>query len=401
MRRAANGDFYFGTAKGLFRSTDEGGSLDASSRACPRAACSRSTSRAPPGEVWACVDGVGLFRSTDHGASWAARKTDYDIQTFAISPHDRKRILIAGANAPEAHGAAVFHRRRRAAGAISTRCPSRASPRPSTPSSRGRTPISSSTPPTRTWSSRRATSTSAARPTAARPSSGPRTTSTTTTCTTSPSIRPTGPQMALAMQDRLLVFTENGHDWVWDDAVGAEIKAEVERQAGLYRAYRGRPRRADPAQRHAPPDHLRRRQRLQAGHHRPQPERRQPDRAAARSRTTAARSPGACSAPTTPWTRAAATSGAGATISPRTGTLTGPVDISYEVDRRRQRRRGGLRRREEQRRGDLALDRLRRDLVALGHRPRAVPADRQHAGARDRQAQAGAACMMVTASGKA
>ena len=26
-------------------------------------------------------------------------------------------------------------------------------------------------------------------------------------------------QMALAMTDRLLVFTENGGDWVWDDAI--------------------------------------------------------------------------------------------------------------------------------------------------------------------------------------
>ncbi len=53
------------------------------------------------GEVWACVDGVGLFRSDDHGATWAQKKKTYDIQTFAISPHDRKRILIAGANTPK------------------------------------------------------------------------------------------------------------------------------------------------------------------------------------------------------------------------------------------------------------------------------------------------------------
>ena len=39
-------------------------------------------------------------------------------------------------------------------------------------------------------------------------------------------------QMALAMQDRLLVFTQNGHEWVWDDAISDKIRAELERQAG-------------------------------------------------------------------------------------------------------------------------------------------------------------------------
>jgi hypothetical protein len=39
-------------------------------------------------------------------------------------------------------------------------------------------------------------------------------------------------QMALAMTDRILVFTENGHNWVWDDAVDQAVKAEVAAQAG-------------------------------------------------------------------------------------------------------------------------------------------------------------------------
>jgi hypothetical protein len=40
------------------------------------------------------------------------------------------------------------------------------------------------------------------------------------------------------MQDRLLVFTENGCDWVWDDAVDQGIKDEIAAQAG-YRGHTG------------------------------------------------------------------------------------------------------------------------------------------------------------------
>jgi hypothetical protein len=39
-------------------------------------------------------------------------------------------------------------------------------------------------------------------------------------------------QMALTMQDRMLVFTENGHDWIWDDGVDGAIKDAVKAQAG-------------------------------------------------------------------------------------------------------------------------------------------------------------------------
>ena len=41
--------------------------------------------------------------------------------------------------------------------------------------------------------------------------------------------------MALAMTDRLLVFTQNGHEWVWDDAI---TDAGQGRDGGPGRLYR-------------------------------------------------------------------------------------------------------------------------------------------------------------------
>ena len=239
---------------------------------CRRARVLEIDVKGAAGEVWACVDGVGLFRSDDHGATWTAEEEGYDIQTFAISPHDRKRILIAGANAPEADGAADLDRRRRDLERRSRRCPSRASPSPSTPTSTPPTPTTSSTPPTR------------CKVFAARYQHFGRSTDGGQTFVWASNdfdynfvydiaVDPADwTQMALTMQDRMLVFTENGHDWVWDDAVdrGDQGRGRGRRPTTAAHTDAGRGalilRNGS-----APPDHHRRRQRREAGDRRSTP----------------------------------------------------------------------------------------------------------------------------------
>lgn len=105
-RHKVDGNWWLATRKGLFRSstTPAGTWTNISNQTggltndtfvteidCDGAA----------GEVWACVRNVGLYKTTDGTAAtpgWTAKKSWNKIQTFAISPHDRNLILIAGDN---------------------------------------------------------------------------------------------------------------------------------------------------------------------------------------------------------------------------------------------------------------------------------------------------------------
>ena len=230
MRRAANGDFYFGTSKGLFRSTDEGGSWSKLA-SLPAGSVLEIDVRGPAGEVWAAVDGVGLYRSTNHGASWTARKTGYDLQTFAISPHDRNRILIAGQNVPQRMKPQYSLNGGGSWSDIDTQ------PFPGQPEAfqsliQGSHAyfIFHATDPNLVFAARYQ-------------HFGKSTDGGKTFVWASNNfdynyvhdiaVDPGDwTQMALAMQDRMLVFTQNGHDWIWDDAIDEAIKAELETQAG-------------------------------------------------------------------------------------------------------------------------------------------------------------------------
>jgi hypothetical protein len=230
MRRATNGDFYLGSNTGLFRSTDEGGSWTKCA-ALPAGGVLEIDARGPAGEVWAAVDGVGLYRSTDHGASWTARTTGYDIQTFAISPHDRGRILIAGANAPKrmlpqisTDGGATWSE-------IATLpFPGQPEPFHSFIHASHAYFIFHATDPMKVFAARYQHF--------GRSTDGGRTfvwasNNFDYNYVHDLAVDPADwTQMALTMQDRMLVFTENGHDWIWDDGVDGAIKDAVKAQAG-------------------------------------------------------------------------------------------------------------------------------------------------------------------------
>ena len=207
-------------------------------------------------------------------------------------------------------------------------------------------------------------------------------------------------QMALAMQDRLLVFTENGGDWVWDDAVDDEVKAEVAGPGRLYRPYRRRPRRADPAQRHAAADHLRRGQRRQGDHPRPRPERRQPDRQRARCPDHGGK---------VSWCLLGVNDAEDASRGyigrwrydlGAGGALTGPVDVSYEVIGVGSGAGVVFGVEKSSGEGIWRSTDYGATWSPWATAPGAVPPDRQQAGAGDRPLPGGAG-LMVTASGNA
>ena len=229
MRRAANGDFYLGTGTGLFRSVNEGGTWTRLA-SLPAGAVLELDLKGAAGEVWACVDGVGLFRSDDHGATWSAKTKDYDILTFAISPHDRRRILIAGARTPKRMEPRISTDGGASWSAVETLpFPGQSEPFHSYIQDTHAYYIFHATDPTKVF--------------AARYQHFGRSTDGGKTFVWASNdfdynyvhdlaVDPADwTQMALAMQDRLLVFTENGHDWVWDDAIDA-LKDEIAAQAG-------------------------------------------------------------------------------------------------------------------------------------------------------------------------
>ena len=222
MRRAANGDFYVGTAKGLFRSTNEGGSWTKLA-SLPAGNVLEIDLKGPTGEVWACVDGKGLYRSTDHGASWTARKSDYDIQTFAISPHDRKRILIAGGTTPtrmapqiSTDGGATW------SNIVTQPFPGEPEEFHSLIQGSHAYFIFHATDPNRVFAARFQHF--------GRSTDGGKTFVWASNNFDYNYVHDIGvdpgdwTQMALAMTDRFLVFTDNGGDWVWDDAITNQVK---------------------------------------------------------------------------------------------------------------------------------------------------------------------------------
>ena len=332
------------------------------------------------GEVWACVDGVGLFRSDDHGATWSQKKKTYDILTFAISPHDRKRILIAGARSPKRMEPQITIDGGATWSTIATL------PFPGQPEAfhsliqdTHAYYIFHATDPMKVFAARYQHF--------GRSTDGGQTfvwasTNFDYNFVYDIAVDPADwTQMALAMQDRILVFTENGHAWVWDDAVGEEVKAEIERQAE-YTNHTGAGRGALILR-----NGTHRRIISGAGNGVKQltlihtPEGRQSDRhlhgARPRRQGRLVRGRRQRRQGRRPRLHRALA------LRPRGGRRADRARRRrLRGDRRRQRRRRGLRRQEEQRRGHLALDRLRRDLDALGDGARALPADRQQAGAR-------------------
>ena len=229
LRRATNGDFYLGAGNGLFRSVNEGASWTKVAT-LPAGAVLEIDAKGAAGEVWACVDGVGLFRSDDHGATWAQKKKAYDIQTFAISPHDRKRILIAGANTPKRmepqisiDGGASW------TNVATLPFPGQPEPFHSYIHASHAYYIFHATDPTKVFAARYQHF--------GRSTDGGQTFVWASNdfdynCIYDIAVDPADwKQMALTMQDRMLVFTENGHDWISEAAVDGTIKEEVVRQA--------------------------------------------------------------------------------------------------------------------------------------------------------------------------
>lgn len=100
MRRAANGDWWLGTKNGLFKSTtNPAGSWTniTSTTNLPDGFITEIDVKGATNEVWVSVRGDGLYKTTNGGTSWT-EVYNYDIETFAISPHNRNIILIAGDN---------------------------------------------------------------------------------------------------------------------------------------------------------------------------------------------------------------------------------------------------------------------------------------------------------------
>jgi hypothetical protein len=231
LRRATNGDFYLGAGNGLFRSTDQGASWTRLA-ALAEGEVLEIDVKGAVGEVWACVDGVGLFVSLNHGVTWTQKKRNYAIQTFAISPHDRRRILIAGTNAPN-----------------------RMVPQITTDGGASWTNVTTLPFPGQTQAFHSYIHASHAyyifhatdpmKVFAARYQHFGRSTDGGRTFVWASSdfdynvvydiaVDPADwKQMALTMGDRMLVFTENGHDWVREDAVTPEVLNEVKRQAAF------------------------------------------------------------------------------------------------------------------------------------------------------------------------
>jgi photosystem II stability/assembly factor-like uncharacterized protein len=230
LRRATNGDFYLGASGGLFRSTDQGGSWTRLA-ALPEGSVLEIDVRGAAGEVWAAVNGVGLYRSDDHGATWTATKTGYDLQTFAISPHDRNRILIAGSNTPKRmtpqislDGGASW------SGIETLPFPGQPEPFQSLIQANHAYYIFHATDPNLVFCARFQHF--------GRSTDGGRSfvwasNNFDYNYVHDIAVDPGDwTQMALAMTDRILVFTDNGHNWIWDDAVTEAVKKEIATQAG-------------------------------------------------------------------------------------------------------------------------------------------------------------------------
>ena len=49
-----------------------------------------------PEELWAAADGIGLFRSTDHGSTWSrvGPTIDADIWSIGLDPTDDQRMFL-------------------------------------------------------------------------------------------------------------------------------------------------------------------------------------------------------------------------------------------------------------------------------------------------------------------
>ena len=104
LRRAANGHWWMGTKNGLYKSTtNPAGSWTKITNANTGIAngfISEIDVLGATNEVWVAVRGNGLWKTTNGGTaagSWT-RVYNYNIETFAISPHNRDIILIAGDN---------------------------------------------------------------------------------------------------------------------------------------------------------------------------------------------------------------------------------------------------------------------------------------------------------------
>lgn len=111
MRRAANGHWWLGTSTGMFKSTTTPAGTwtnVTSTTNLPDGYIYEMDVAGATGEVWAAVGArnVGSYSSANHGlwkttsggtgaSSWT-KVLAYNITTFAISPHDRQKILIAG-----------------------------------------------------------------------------------------------------------------------------------------------------------------------------------------------------------------------------------------------------------------------------------------------------------------
>jgi photosystem II stability/assembly factor-like uncharacterized protein len=93
------GNFYAGTyEKGLFRSTDNGHSWSNYSLSLPMGVV-RAIATTPTGTIFATDDG-NVYRSTDHGGTWAVVKYSSGGSTggFQTIAFDNSRVYISGSN---------------------------------------------------------------------------------------------------------------------------------------------------------------------------------------------------------------------------------------------------------------------------------------------------------------
>lgn len=228
--RHVGGVFWLGTSNGLYRATNPAGTwtnISTSTNLPDSGMVSQVDVGGATNEVWISIRGNGLWKTTTGGtgaSSWS-QVYAYDIETFAISPHNRNIILVAGDNGVtpkrSTNGGSSF-------GNITTR------PFPGQPEN-----FQSEIHDTHAyfiWHATNANKVFAARfqhfgvsndAGASFDWSSNNFDYNYNHQIASDPDPANWQRMLISMQDRVCVYTPNGHDWVYDDGVGKAEKSAL------------------------------------------------------------------------------------------------------------------------------------------------------------------------------